>query len=287
MISYTILSHKIFSGFVEATVEYFQDIREDLQRANIGYTLEEYLSVAYFTTFITFFFETVMFSFVFTIIGFSPITSMLLAFTLAMVVSGILFFLFYTYPSTSSKSRETKIKRVLPFAASYLATISSSKVPPIILFKTLSQFKEYSEVAEESKNIVRDIEVFGLTFSEAVKRQAKRTPSKEFRELLWGMNSVISSGGDLTTFLNQKSDQLMNDYRRRIRKYSQDLTMYTEIYLTLIITGSIFFIVLSSIISSMSGGLETTGIQSFIVFILLPILSVGFIVMIKSMSPTE
>jgi flagellar protein FlaJ len=272
---------------VEATIENFQDIREDIQRANLGYTLEEYLSITYFTAFITFFIETVVFSFVFGLMGFSPIAAMLLSITLAMIISGILVFIFYTYPSTNAKSRETKIKRVLPFAASYMATISSAKAPPIVLFKTLSQFKEYSEVAEESKNIIRDIDVFGLTFSEAVKRQAKRTPSKELRELLWGMNSVMTSGGDMTIYLKQKSDQLMNDYRRRIRKYAQDLTLYTEIYLTLIITGSIFFIVLSSIISSMSGGLESTNMQSFIVFILLPILSIGFILLIKTISPSE
>ena len=79
----------------------------------------------------------------------------------------------------------------------------------------------------------------------------------------------------------------MTEYRRRIRKFSQDLSLIVEIYLTLIITGSIFFIVLSSIISAISPGLETVSIQSFVVFILLPFLSIAFIVLIKTISPTE
>ena len=78
----------------------------------------------------------------------------------------------------------------------------------------------------------------------------------------------------------------MNDYRRRIRKYSQDLSLYVEMYLTLIITGSIFFIVLSSIISSISAGLGTIVIQSLIVFIMLPLISVGFIFLIRAANPT-
>jgi hypothetical protein len=59
-----------------------------------------------------------------------------------------------------------------------------------------------------------------------------------------------------------------------------------EMYLTLIITGSIFFIVLSSIIASISAGLGTIVIQSMIVFLLLPMISIGFIFLIKAADPT-
>jgi archaellum biogenesis protein FlaJ (TadC family) len=79
----------------------------------------------------------------------------------------------------------------------------------------------------------------------------------------------------------------MEDYRRRIRKYSQDLSVYVEIYMTLIMTGSIFFIVLSSTMSLISGGLGTAALQTFIVLVLLPLLSLGFILMIKGLSPLE
>jgi flagellar protein FlaJ len=97
---------------------------------------------------------------------------------------------------------------------------------------------------------------------------------------------MMTSGGNLALYLKEKSEEYMNDYRRRIRKYSQDLSLYVEMYLTLIITGSIFFIVLSSIISSISAGLGTIVLQSLIVFILLPLISIGFIFLIRSANPT-
>jgi flagellar protein FlaJ len=121
----------------------------------------------------------------------------------------------------------------------------------------------------------------------AIRRRAKRTPSKDMRELLWGINSVLASGSDLMVYLKGKCDEFMNDYRRRIRKYSQDLSLIVEIYLTLIITGSIFFIVMSSIISAITPGMETVWIQTFIVFLLLPIVSIAFIILIRGISPTE
>jgi len=197
----------------------------------------------------------------------------------------MLFFLFYSYPTTAAKNRNTKIKKMLPFSVSYMATVASSNVPPLIMFKILSAFKEYGELAKEAESIVRDVEMFGMTTLAAIKKQAKITPSKDMRDLLFGVNTMIMTGGDLRIFLKEKSEELMNDYRRRIRKYSQDISLYVEMYLTLIITGSIFFIVLSSIISTISAGLGTIMVQTFVVFILLPLLSIAFIVLIKSTNP--
>ncbi len=287
MLNYVNLSYKIFGRVSRSVKGQFIDIKEDLQRANINFTLEEYLSTALFTTVAAFILETITLAFIFGLMRFSAITAMILSITMSLTISGVLFFLFYSYPSTMAKTRQSKIKKVLPFSVSYMATISSSRLPPIILFRTLASFKEYGHIAEEAANITRDVDVFGMTFSAAVKKQAKRSPSTEFRELLWGINSVIASGGDLTFYLKQKSEELMNDYRRRIRKYAQDLSLFVEMYLTLVITGSIFFIVLSSIISAISGGLGTIFVQAFVVFIMLPLMSMGFIVIIKSISPIE
>ena len=283
--SYAGVSYRLFGNLVRYAKPYFLDIKEELRQANISYTLEEYLSIALFTTAVTFIIEATMLSFIFGLLV-TPIIAVILAFTLSMTISGILFFLFYSYPKTASKSRGNKIKKILPFSVSYMATIARSNVPPIIIFKTLSEFKEYGELSKEAENIVRDVELFGMTTAAAIKKQAKITPSKEFRDLLYGINTMITSGGNLGSYLKDRSNELMGDYRRRIRKYSQDLSLYVEMYLTLIITGSIFFIVLSSIISTISAGLGTILVQTMVVFLLLPALSIAFIILIRATSPT-
>ena len=282
---YVELSYRLFGGVVRHVKPNFLDIKEELRKANISYTLEEYLSIALFTTAVTFVIEATMLSFIFGLLV-SPTIAVILALTLSMTISGVLFFLFYSYPTTASKSRGNKIKKVLPFSVSYMATIARSNVPPITIFKTLSEFKEYGELSKEAENIVRDVEFFGMTTSAAIKKQAKITPSKEFRDLLYGINTMITSGGNLGSYLKDKANELMGDYRRRIRKYSQDLSLYVEMYLTLIITGSIFFIVLSSIISTISAGLGTIMVQTFVVFALLPLLSIRFIILIRATAPT-
>ncbi len=285
--SYVVFAYKMFGGIVNSIKSNFNDIREDLHKSGLNYTIEEYLSEAFLTVFITFFSIMLIMSFVLGIILDNIAIAIVLALLSALAGSGVLFFLFYSYPSAIAKNKEVKIRKILPFAVSYMATIASSKVPPLVIFKTLSKFKEYGEVAEEAGNITKDVDIAGMNLSYAIKKQAKRTASAEFRDLLWGINTIMQSGGDLRIYLNQKNEEFMNSYRRSIRKYAADLSLYVEVYLTLIITGSIFFIVLSSIISAISGGTETVAIQSFVVFILLPLMSMGFILMIKSLSPTE
>ncbi len=283
--SYVEFSYRLLGNLTKYFKPYFLDIKDDLRKANINYTLEEYLSMALFTTIVTFMLETGMLSFIFALFV-SPLISIILALTLSTTISGLLFFLFYSYPTTASKNRGNKIKKILPFSVSYMATIAKSNVQPITIFRTLGEFKEYGELSKESENIVRDVELFGMTISAAIKKEAKITPSKDFRDLLFSMNTMIITGGNLGSFLKDKSDEFMSDYRRRIRKYSQDISLFVEMYLTLIIAGSIFFMVLSSMISTIAAGLGTIMVQTFVVFALLPVLSIGFIVLIKATSPT-
>lgn len=287
MKSYARFSYQLLGDIAKNFEGYFIDIKEDLQSAKLGYTILEYISMAFFTTAVTFFIETILLAFIFSLIGIDILSSLLLSLTLSFAISGTILFLFYSYPATVSKSRGANIEKSLPFAISYLAAISSGNVPPSVLFKTLSQFKEYGEVSKEAGLMARDVEMFGMPFSSALKRHAQRTPSRSFRELLWGINAIISSGGDLVAYMKNKSDEMMDEYRRKIRKYAQDLSLFVEIYLTLIMTGSIFFIVLSSVISTISGGLGLTNVQGLVVFVLLPGISLGFIIVVKAISPTE
>jgi flagellar protein FlaJ len=284
MNSYVKFCYNLLGENVSKIKKPFLDMENDLKRAKINYTLEEYLSTAVVTVALTFSIEVIVLSFAFGLF-LDLLTAVLLASMLSIMLTGFLGFVFYAYPATMAKSRESDINRVLPFAISYMSSVASGRVEPVEVFRTVSQFEEYGKVSEECKNVVRNVEVFGMNISDAIKHEAARTPSQKFKEILWGINAIVASGGDLFTYLKERSNMLMNEHKRAIRKFAQDLTIFVEIYLTLIIVGSIFFIVISSIMSTVGGGLEIVLMQSFIVFILLPTISIGFIILIKGMSP--
>ena len=284
--NYIEFSRNYFGWLVNYFKKYFTDIKEDLIKSKIGMTIDEYLSVAFSTTIITFFFETILLSFIF---GMKTkiYEAVILSFSISMAISLSIFFFFYIYPSSIAKSREKNIDLLLPFSSTYFYALSSGNILPSEMFKTMSKFNDYGEVSKESADIARNIEMFGMDPLKSIKKVAESTSSKKLKEFLWGMYTTISSGGNIEAYLKDKSNSLMNDYKDRIVKFSKQLSLYMEIYFTLIISGSIFFIVLSSIMGMISSTPAIVMIQSFVIFILLPLISILFIVFTKSISPTS
>jgi flagellar protein FlaJ len=282
MTSYSKFCFKYFGDLIKPFRKYFIDVKADLRIAGLNFTLDEYLSMAFFTSLLTFLLEIIVMSFIFGLF-FNPFVSVSLSTTLAFMLSGIVFFIFYSYPRLLSKKKAEDIDKVLPFASSYLSALAAGKSLPLYLFTTISRFKEFGEVAKTAGKIARNISIFGMTSSEAIKKEAIETPSKDFRDLLWGIHTTITTGTDIRSFLREKTEYLMGEYRRKIRRFSQELSMYIEIYLTVVIAGSIMFIVLTSVMAG--AGFDVLTIQSFIIFILLPFVSIAFMLLIKSRSP--
>ncbi|NOZ82108.1 MAG: hypothetical protein GXO63_03070 [Candidatus Micrarchaeota archaeon] len=283
------ISMKFFKGSLDPYVPYFETIRQDLTKSGIPLSLKEYVYGMIFITLVTFLVSLPLFTLISS--GFMhPVLSFLFSLTISFIISLLVFFIFYSYPSFVVSRKKKEIESVLPFATTYMATISSSGAPPTLMFKILSQFDEYGEVSNEAKRICRDMDLFGVDLLEAMRRAAARTPSPLFKELLWGMTTVISSGSDLSVYLREKANGFMQERRRRLQEYSKTLALLIEIYLTLIIVGSIFFIIMTAIMSSFSmGGVSDGTVISFfqflIIYVILPVVSAGFIHLLKALAP--
>jgi len=251
----------------------FRYISGDLKKSGMRYTLEEYLSLAIFISLIVLVVEIPIITFILSF--FIPIIlALLLSFTFSIAGAIIIFFLFLNYPKAQVANLASKIEKGLPFSVSYMTAAASSDAPPISIFKTITKIKEYPELSEQAKNVVRDVEGLGMDILTALRREAKRTPSKEFKELLLGIESTISSGADLTVFLNNKAYSLFNAYQRKIRNHASLLSMIIEIYITIMIVGPIFFTILSSVMAMMGGIKGIVSMQALLSFILLPIISI-------------
>ncbi len=280
----------LFSDFLEPYVHYFEDLKPDLLKANINMSLNEYLSMALMTIFIVFAFEMPLVAFIFALFPQVSIpVAILLSLIISLGVSGIVALLFYINPSMRASARGSKMDYGVPFAATYLASISGSGLHPNDMFKILSQFESYGEIADEAKKIVTKTELFGADITEALASSAKESPSKRFSELLWGMITSIRSGTNLREYLHEKSRKLMREYQRDLEEYSDSLGTFLQIYLTLIIVGSIFTLVVTSIMSAFGLAGDMAGLitilQFSVVFIFLPGVTMGFIWLLKATYP--
>jgi flagellar protein FlaJ len=156
------------------------------------------------------------------------------------------------------------------------------------MFKVIANFKEYGEISQEMAKIYRDVEAFGMELVAAIRKTASRTPSEELKELLWGLETILTSGGNVGDYLHEKSRLFIAEYRRKLEKYSRTLSMLIEVYLTVVLIGSIFFIIMTALMSLIGGGsnLFMMFLQFVVVFIILPLTSVGFIILVKAISPS-
>lgn len=267
-------------------VDYFEHLRPQLSKAGIEISLPEYISMMIFTVSLTGL-STITIGGTFFVLS-TGASGIIMAIIASMVLSVLSALGFYIYPSVLVKDRASKIKDTLPFSTMYLATLSGTGTPLAQIFQNLSETEEYGEVSKEAEKIARDIETFGMDVTEALEKSAKRSPSDDYKELMWGINHVMKTGGSLRDFLDQRSQKLMNDYKRRIEEFSKNLSLLVEMYITVVVVGSIIFTSMSAVMSTLSPNMSDTlivGLQVLSIFIGLPLISGMFILLIRGMAP--
>jgi flagellar protein FlaJ len=284
-----LLAYRILRPFARAYAKkVFGDIQQDILKAGIKMTVEEYFSIFLATEIlITPLFFVLAFSvliiatsdFSITIIGAG-------AFSLIVMVSIIT--LFFLYPANTVQDRAKKIDNALHFATLYMATLSTTGMPASIMFKVISDFKEFGEISKISRQISEDVEIFGYDMPESLARHADNVPSPGLSELLWGIRATIISGGDISKFLDEKAKTFTNLFKRRLEEYVQTMSLFMEMYITVVIVGTVLLIVLSTIMGMMGGFMgQMETIQVLFIGLGVPFVTTAFILMLKTISPTE
>jgi len=290
MSAYNKLAFRLFSQVSEKVSGYFLDVKSNLKRARIKLSVQEYISIAIMTAFIVFVVGFPILSFLFGLMFRTFLFSFISSFTVTIALTIGAFAVVLNYPKLIIDQKERSINNSLPFATLYLSTIASTKLPLHKVFDIFARFSDYGNLTKEVELISNEIELFGLDINTALERAIDRSPSKELKELLWGMLSTRRSGGDLHAYLREAAANLTNDYRRKLYEFSHQLTLYIEIYLTAIVVGAIFFTILTSIISGLGGAMQTSNIivlQFLLIFCFMPMVSVLFIIFVKTITPGQ
>jgi len=285
---YTRTAFRYFGRYSENIAIFFPDLKSDIKKTKMRTSVQEYISTSILTTFLVFLAEIPLLSFAFALVFKSFLFSFITGFTVSVLLSVLIFFLFTQYPKTVVSERSKKMNSGLPFASLYLSTIAGTKLPLNRVFQIFGKFTKSGEIGEEVGMINKDMEAFGFDAHTALERAVERSPSKNFKDLLWGLLSTSASGGDVVSYLREKSKTLMDDYRRRLTEFSKKMMLLSEIYLTAIVLGTIFFVILTAIFSGVSTGVRSIILlQTLVIFIFLPLMSLMFIILVKSSTPGE
>ncbi|UCC91322.1 MAG: type II secretion system F family protein [Candidatus Aenigmatarchaeota archaeon] len=280
----------IFLGdLVEKYIGSFKPLEPHIKNANMKVLLKTWVSMLFLTTFITFIIsfisiyalltfliEVEIYIYVFSVVFFP------------VFVASIVFIIFYLYPVQRENSRKKSIENNLPFAITHMAAIASSGIPTEFMFELLTGFKEYGEITEDSRLIMRNIKTFGMSSVDSLKDIAERTPSKDFREVLLGIVSTVESGGNIVEYLREMAERALFSYSIKREKYLKTLSTYADIYTALLVAAPLMMLSLLATMSIIGGsvmGLTIGELMLLITWVVLPVLNVGFLVFIHTTYP--
>lgn len=192
------------------------------------------------------------------------------------------------YPYQRAISRKRSIETNLPFALNHMAAIAASGVPTYVMFSLLATFKEYGEISNEAKKIVRNVDTFGLSITSSMQQVSERTPSKNFKQLLEGIKSSIETGGDLKKFLSDQAKNALFDYRIKREKYMELLSTYADFYTALLIAAPLFLVSILTVMNMIGGAIAGASIEGVMVigiFIGLPLVNMAFLLFVHMTQP--
>ncbi len=268
---------------------YVLPLKDVIEKSNLTMLFDTYIGKMLFFSILVFFLSFI-FSFVFLLffrveIIFSLIGSLLIS----LVLGGITLVLYHSYPFHIIRSRKISIENNLPFAMSHMAAIASSGVPPFVIFKLISNIREYGEITNECSRIIRNIDVFGMDITTAIKNVANRTPSSIFSKFLQGIVSTIETGGDLVQYIQNSAKESLFDYRLKRESYMQTLSTYADFYTAILIAAPLFFVSVLSIMALVGGEVFGMAIPTLIqigVYALIPLLNIIFLMFVHYTQPT-
>ncbi len=282
------ISVRLFAGIVDNIAFFFPDLRGDMRMAGMKGSMQEYLAKSLFISMLSFVFLLPFLSFFLSFVFETFLFGFMTSVTFSIAGSVLAFVFAINYPKSVISQKKSEIDRALPFLTLNLASIAGSRLQLADIFRIFYKFSGTGETGRQMKQIIDDVDLLGMDINTALERATERSPSKNLKEILWGLLSISRTGGDMVTFLKEVSTNLMNDYRRKLSEFSHQLTLYIEIYLTMVFLGAIFFTILTSIISGLGGGAQNVvAIQAFLIFIFIPLISTAFIFLIKTLMPSE
>ena len=285
MFNYNGIATILFGGLVD---RFFSTlgIKKCLPKTDIKIPFRTYMCVSLLTSTAVCFFA---FPGLFLLFKFIEIQSMMkiLLLIVAPIGLGVLcFILFYLYPTHKADSRRKSIETNLPFVLTHMGAIAESGVPPYMIFKLLADYEEYGEVSKEMKKLVRNIDTFGIDPLTAIKNLAERTPSNEFKQVLFGIVSATEAGGDVKAYIKISGEQALFNWKIKREKFLQQLSTYSEFYTGILIAAPLFIIALFSVMGMISptlGGFDILTLMRMSIWIVVPMLNLAFLGFLKGM----
>ncbi len=283
------IAYQFVGGKTDRILPLFEDLDLNLQRSGLKTNFKAYVSLIFFATILISFATLILIPCLLVFVFNTYLLSAVLfgvggsLFAVAFSIIG-----FYVYPIYRADKLRRELEDELPFTTGYMAILASAGVSPEKMFYSLSNLSVPLAVSAEAKDVVRDVNLFGLDIISALEKTSKRAPSERFREMLEGFISTIHSGGNLSAYLRGKSRQYMKLKRISLSKFSDTLSILSEFYVALLVTGPLLFVIMLAVMAMLGGSLGILSpdlLLSVITYLGIPLGSIIFLIILDAISP--
>ncbi|MCX6767413.1 MAG: type II secretion system F family protein [Candidatus Micrarchaeota archaeon] len=150
------------------------------------------------------------------------------ALALALVTGASSFLTAVYYPKIIALRRKRKLEDNLVPAVRQLVIELKSGVP---LFEAMTSVcDDYGEVSEEFKKIVKKINA-GEAEIDVLGDASRRLPSVQFQKVIWQISNALKVGSDVSNALEAILEDLTAEKINEIKRYSQELSPWTMVYM--------------------------------------------------------
>ncbi len=213
-------AYSLLNKRIERIYPQFQEIHIQLKKGGVLIAFKAYIAFMILTSIIVFT-ATIPTAFLLLplLSGIPLLSIMNLSYSLVIAASAALItlMLMYLYPGVKASSRRGPIDRNLPYVSNFLTLLSSSNVPPSIIFESMANIETLKEVRLEFSNIIRDVGIFGGDLLSSIVQNAKLTPHDQFGEILEGYVATVRTGGNPTEYLKITTEAVTKERIGKLR----------------------------------------------------------------------
>jgi len=270
-------SYRFFGRIAPKFLSNIFEFSGNLKKAGIKIYPETYVTMMFFTALLT--------------VPVTAIALVLLYFTklvfLIFLVPMPIFVMivFMITPSMKAGERASSLEREMPFAAAYITVMATGGISPYMSIKRLSKVDLMPATRREAKEIMRDVEIFGIDPLSALEDSAKNHPLDIYRDFIAGYASTVITGGDISHFLETKTHDIFKARSMRIKAAAERLGTLLESFVIVMVLMSLCFYILFSVDAIYSTGVSMYSSMILYTYVFAPMLSVVFIYLAHDMQP--
>lgn len=188
------------------------------------------------------------------------------------------------YPKAIVDRKRIEIDQNLHLFITHAGTLSTAEVERKSLFKIIGERKEYQELSRQARMISKLVDDWGMGLPEACKFQAKRCPSRIFRDFLERFAYNVDAGQPVQDFLMSEQDVIMSEFETMYVNALKDVDIFKELFLSMVLSIA-FAVVFATILPAITGTSPT--LMVVITVVLFAIVEIGFLYAMYTRIPKD